>query len=62
MLKEKNGRLLIGRKRDQRVRVKLDDQELWIRVVETRGSHGVCLEFEGPTSIEILREELINGR
>lgn len=61
MLKDRIGRLLIGRKKDQRVRIKLGNEEIWVRVVETRGAHGVCLEFEGPTSVEILREELVNG-
>lgn len=57
---KKTGRLLIGRKQGQRVRIRMGGEDVWVRLVRTKGQEAT-LEFEAPVDINIAREEILDG-
>lgn len=50
--------LVMSRKKNERVRIRVGDLDLWVTLVEVRGDKA-RLGFEGPKDAQFMREEVI---
>jgi len=52
--------LVLGRKKNERIRLTINDLEIWITVCDIH-ENKIRLGIEAPKDVKIQREEIING-